>query len=36
MKERYEAKDIEPQVQAEWNAAGSFAVREDAARPKYY
>ena len=36
MKERYEAKDIEPQVQAEWEAAGSFVAREDAARPKYY
>jgi leucyl-tRNA synthetase len=36
MKERYEPTEIEPQVQAEWNAAGSFAARADAARPKYY
>jgi leucyl-tRNA synthetase len=36
MNERYEAKEIEPVVQAAWEAAGSFAVREDAAKPKYY
>ena len=36
MNERYEAKEIEPAVQAAWDAAGSFAVREDATRPKYY
>jgi leucyl-tRNA synthetase len=36
MKERYEPREIEPQVQAEWAAAGSFAAREDASRPKYY
>ena len=36
MKERYEPSEIEPAVQAEWDAAGSFAAREDAARPKYY
>ena len=36
MKERYEPTEIEPAVQAEWDAAGSFAAREDAARPKYY
>ncbi len=36
MKERYEPREIEPQVQAEWAAAGTFAAREDAARPKYY
>ena len=36
MKERYEPKEIEPAVQAEWDAAGSFAAREDVARPKYY
>src|SRR5262245_7507369 len=36
MKERYEPKEIEPQVQAQWEAAGSFAAREDASKPKYY
>ena len=36
MKERYEPTEIEPAVQAEWDAAGSFAASEDAARPKYY
>ena len=36
MKERYEPTEIEPAVQADWDAAGSFAAREDAARPKYY
>ncbi len=36
MKERYEPTEIEPAVQAEWDAAGSFAAREDASRPKYY
>jgi leucyl-tRNA synthetase len=36
MKERYEPKVIEPQVQAQWEAAGSFTAREDPARPKYY
>jgi leucyl-tRNA synthetase len=36
MKERYEPREIEPQVQAEWEAAGSFAAREDASKPKYY
>jgi len=36
MKERYEPGEIEPQVQAEWEAAGSFVAREDASRPKYY
>jgi leucyl-tRNA synthetase len=36
MKERYEPKEIEPAVQAEWEAAGSFAAREDESRPKYY
>ncbi len=36
MKERYEPKEIESAVQAEWDAAGSFTAREDAARPKYY
>jgi leucyl-tRNA synthetase len=36
MKERYEPKEIEPQVQAQWASAGSFLAREDAARPKYY
>ena len=36
MKERYEPQEIEPQVQAEWEAAGSFAAREDASKPKYY
>ena len=29
MNERYEAKEIEPAVQAAWDAAGAFAVRED-------
>jgi leucyl-tRNA synthetase len=36
MQDRYEPADIEPAVQREWEAAGTFAVREDAARPKYY
>jgi leucyl-tRNA synthetase len=36
MKERYEPREIEPQVQSEWAAAGTFAAREDAAHPKYY
>jgi leucyl-tRNA synthetase len=36
MKQRYEPGEIEPAVQAEWEAAGSFVAREDAARPKYY
>jgi leucyl-tRNA synthetase len=36
MKERYEPKEIEPAVQREWEAAGSFAAKEDPARPKYY
>jgi leucyl-tRNA synthetase len=36
MKERYDAREIEPQVQAQWEAAGSFAVAEDPSRPKYY
>ncbi len=36
MNERYEPKEIEAAVQAEWAAAGTFAAREDAARPKYY
>jgi leucyl-tRNA synthetase len=36
MKERYEPQEIEPAVQAEWDAAGTFVAREDAAKPKYY
>ncbi|MBF8292653.1 MAG: leucyl-tRNA synthetase [Steroidobacteraceae bacterium] len=36
MNERYEPADIETAVQREWEAAGTFAVREDAAKPKYY
>src|SRR3954465_6532993 len=36
MLERFEPSAIEPQAQAWWNAHGSFAVSEDASRPKYY
>ena len=36
MKERYEPKEIEPSVQAEWDAAGTFVAHEDPARQKYY
>jgi len=36
MQERYEPADIESAAQREWDAAGTFAVREDPARPKYY
>jgi len=36
MKERYEPAEVETAAQREWEAAGTFAVREDAARPKYY
>jgi len=36
MKERYEPREIEPEIQSRWNAAGSFAAKEDPSRPKYY
>ncbi len=36
MKDRYEPQEIEAAVQREWDAAGAFVAREDAARPKYY
>ena len=36
MNERYEPADIEAAVQREWEAAGTYAVREDTTRPKYY
>jgi len=36
MRDRYEPAEIEAAAQEEWAAAGAFAVREDASRPKYY
>ena len=36
MQERYEPAAVESTAQREWEAAGTFAVREDTARPKYY
>ncbi len=36
MKDRYEPSEIEPAVQREWDAAGTFVAREDPAKPKYY
>jgi leucyl-tRNA synthetase len=36
MQERYEPAVIEPQAQRDWEQQGTFAVREDPARPKYY
>ena len=36
MKERYEPAEVETAAQREWEAAGTFAVREDTTRPKYY
>jgi len=36
MRERYEPADVEAAAQQDWAAAGTFAVREDATRPKYY
>ena len=36
MHERYEPSILEPQAQAYWDQHGTFAVTEDAARPKYY
>ncbi|MSR14549.1 MAG: leucine--tRNA ligase [Gammaproteobacteria bacterium] len=36
MDERYNPSAIEPQLQARWQAAQSFAVREDPAREKFY
>ncbi|HEY7741233.1 MAG TPA: leucine--tRNA ligase [Steroidobacteraceae bacterium] len=36
MRDRYEPAEIEAAAQQEWAAAGTFAVREDASRPKYY
>jgi leucyl-tRNA synthetase len=36
MRDRYEPADIEATAQQDWAAAGTFAVREDATRPKYY
>jgi len=36
MQERYEPAEIEGAAQQDWAAAGTFAVREDASKPKYY
>jgi leucyl-tRNA synthetase len=36
MKDRYEPAEIETAAQRDWEAAGTFAVREDAIRPKYF
>ncbi len=36
MKDRYEPSEIEPAVQRDWDAAGTFVAREDPAKPKYY
>jgi len=36
MQERYEPSFLEPAAQAYWDGSGSFAVKEDATRPKYY
>ena len=36
MQERYDPADVENAAQRDWEAAGTFAVREDPARPKYY
>ena len=36
MQERYEPVEIEAAAQREWEAAGTFAVREDPSRRKYY
>jgi len=36
MRDRYEPSEIESAARQDWDAAGTFAVREDAARPKYY
>ncbi|HEU0225237.1 MAG TPA: leucine--tRNA ligase [Steroidobacteraceae bacterium] len=36
MRDRYEPAEIEAAAQEEWAAAGTFLVREDAAKPKYY
>ncbi len=32
----YQARNIEPQAQADWDTAQAYLVREDASRPKYY
>ena len=36
MQERYDPTAIEPQAQRYWDESGTFAVREDSSRPKYY
>jgi len=36
VQERYEPVEIEAAAQREWEAAGTFAVREDPSRRKYY
>ncbi|MGH8135518.1 MAG: leucine--tRNA ligase, partial [Steroidobacteraceae bacterium] len=36
MKDRYEPAEIETAAQRDWEAAGAFAARENATRPKYY
>jgi len=36
MQERYEPAVTEPQAQRDWEQQGTFAVREDPSRPKYY
>jgi leucyl-tRNA synthetase len=36
MRDRYEPAEIEAAAQKDWAAAGTFAVREEAGRPKYY
>ncbi len=36
MRERYEPAEIEAAAQHDWDAAGTFVAREDAAKPKYY
>jgi leucyl-tRNA synthetase len=36
MRERYNPAEIEPRVQARWDATEAFAVREDQTREKFY
>jgi leucyl-tRNA synthetase len=36
MRDRYEPAEIEAAAQQDWAAAGTFAAREDQAKPKYY
>lgn len=36
MQPHYSPREIEAQVQAEWESSGAFIAREDPTRPKYY